>query len=266
MSTPAALPRRKSLATQVWEALSERIRSGALEPGAQLPTEAELCAEFGVSRTVVREAVARLRSGGMVVPQQGRGVFVSEDPLGPGFQITDDELRTLPETISLLELRMSVEVEAAGLCARRASRDEIAAIRSLMDEVDSRHEDPATTQIHYDYDFHLRIAQGSGNALMLAFLEYLRPLIVPRYQLRHVVAPSAESGYYDRIHTEHARIVSAIEAGDSKAARMAMRAHLASSLDRVRALAEAAGTPTVEGVSADTARTLFPSLLRDEKS
>ncbi|TIU75812.1 MAG: FadR family transcriptional regulator, partial [Mesorhizobium sp.] len=86
---------------------------------AQLPTEAELCAEYDVSRTVVREAVARLRSEGMVVPQRGRGMFVSETPVPRNFSIPDEALRTLPETIALLELRLSVEVESAGLCAER---------------------------------------------------------------------------------------------------------------------------------------------------
>ncbi|TIW14652.1 MAG: FadR family transcriptional regulator, partial [Mesorhizobium sp.] len=100
----------------------------------QLPTEAELCAEYDVSRTVVREAVARLRSEGMVVPQQGRGMFVSETPAPRNFSIPDEALRTLPETIALLELRLSVEVESAGLCAERRTDKEARDIRAMMDE------------------------------------------------------------------------------------------------------------------------------------
>ncbi|MGN6144848.1 MAG: FadR/GntR family transcriptional regulator [Mesorhizobium sp.] len=137
------MTKRKPLSTVVAEGLSEKIRSGALQPGAQLPTEAELCVEYDVSRTVVREAVARLRSEGLVVPQQGRGMFVSETPAARNFSIPDEALKTLPETIALLELRLSVEVEAAGLCAERRTDAEAAEIRALMEQFDARHEDPA---------------------------------------------------------------------------------------------------------------------------
>lgn len=248
---------RKSLSTQVWESLSERIASGALAPGAQLPTEAALCDEYGVSRTVVREAVARLRSEGRVIPQQGRGIFVSEAPAQSGFTVTEEALQTLSETIALLELRMSVEVEAAGLCAERRSDTDAKAIRALMEQIDAAHEDPARVQIHYDYDFHLRIAAASGNAFMLAFLDYLRPWIVPRYQLRHIVGAASKEGYYARIHAEHERIVAAIESGNGPAAREAMRAHLLNSLGRVRALAASTGLDADRLGTVEAAKALF---------
>ena len=157
------MSRRKPLSTVVSESLTERIASGEWAPGAQLPTEAELGAEFQVSRTVVREAVARLRSAGLVVPQQGRGVFVSEAPQPQSFSISEEVLQTLPETIALLELRLSVEVEAAGLCAERRTDAEAAAIRALMEQIDATRADPAAVPIHYDYDFHLSIARGARN-------------------------------------------------------------------------------------------------------
>lgn len=249
--------RRKTLTTQLWESLSDRIRSGALAPGAQIPTEAELGAEYGVSRTVVREALARLRSEGMVIPQQGRGVFVSETPASPGFVVDHESLQSLSETIALLELRLSVEVEAAGLCASRRSDAQAAQIRKLMEQVDARSEDPSRLQIHYDYDFHLMIARAAGNPFMLAFLDYLRPLIVPRFQLGHVVSADQKDAYYARIHAEHERIVSAVEAGDPEAARKAMRKHLTYSLERVRALAVASGAATGGPEIDAAARALF---------
>lgn len=235
------MTRRKPLSTVVSESLRERIASGEWAPGAQLPTEAELGAEFHVSRTVVREAIARLRSAGLVVPQQGRGVFVSEAPQPQSFSIPDEVLQTLPETIALLELRLSVEVEAAGLCAERRTDAEAADIRALMEQIDAMRADPGAVPIHYDYDFHLSIARGARNELMLSFLEYLRPLIVERLQLRHIVAPELTDSYYARIHGEHDQIVSGIEAGNPAAARRAMRTHLVNSLERVRAFAAAAG-------------------------
>jgi len=240
--------RRKPLSTILWEDLSGRIASGQLQPGVQLPTEAELGEEYQVSRTVVREAIARLRSDGLVIPQQGRGMFVSEAP-AQRFQISEEDLQTLPETIALLELRMSVEVEAAGLCAERRTDTEAESIRRLMEQVDAQHADPSAVEIHYDYDFHLKIARTARNEFMLAFLEYLRPFIVPRFQLARVVTPEMKGVYYDRIHAEHEAIVRAIEQGDQAAARAVMRNHLANSLERIRAFAAKSG---VGGKHTDT--------------
>lgn len=251
------MTKRKPLSTIVAESLSEKISSGALGPGAQLPTEAELCAEYDVSRTVVREAVARLRSDGLVVPHQGRGMFVSEAPAARGFSIPDEALKTLPETIALLELRLSVEVEAAGLCAERRTQTEASAIRALMEQVDAKHADPGSVEIHYDYDFHLAIARASRNAFIHGFLNYLKPIIVPRYQLGYVVAPERKENYYTRIHAEHGRIVDAIERQNTNAARTAMRRHLHNSLERVRTLARDSGAATTDGEQKAAAASLF---------
>ena len=254
--------KRKTLSTIVAEDLSEKIRSGLLQPGVQLATEAELCAEYNVSRTVVREAVARLRSEGMVIPQQGRGMFVSEAPLPRNFSIPDEALKTLPETIALLELRLSVEVEAAGLCAERRTDSEARAIRDLMEQVDAQHENPASVQIHYDYDFHLAIARATRNKFIHGFLDYLRPIIVPRFQLGRLVTPELKDAYYARIHVEHRSIVHAIERQDGRAARQAMRKHLSNSLERVRALALASGVATTDAEQEAAAASLFAELQR----
>ena len=254
------MTKRKPLSTVVADSLSERIRSGRLQPGMQLPTEAELCAEYDVSRTVVREAVARLRSEGMVIPQQGRGMFVSEAPAPRNFSIPEAALKALPETVALLELRLSVEAEAAGLCAERRTDEEAAAIRTLMEQVDAQHEDPAAVQIHYDYDFHLAIAKATRNEYIHAFLSYLRPMIVPRFQLGHVVVPELKDSYYARIHTEHKNIVHAIEKRDGRAAREAMRKHLYNSLERVRALALASGVEATDAEQKAAAASLFADL------
>ena len=251
------MTKRKSLSTIVAESLSDKITSGALGPGAQLPTEVELCAEYDVSRTVVREAVARLRSDGLVVPHQGRGMFVSEAPAHRGFSIPDEALKTLPETIALLELRLSVEVEAAGLCADRRTPAEAAEIRALMEQVDARHADPGSVEIHYDYDFHLAIARASKNAFIHGFLNYLKPIIVPRYQLGYVVATEHKESYYARIHSEHDKIVEAIEQQNSTAARTAMRKHLHKSLERVRTLARQSGAAITNGEQNAAPASLF---------
>lgn len=237
--------KRPSLSTVVSESLLTRIRAGELTPGAQLPTEAELCDAYQVSRTVVREAIARLRSEGLVIPRQGKGVFVSEAPL-LSFSIPASDLEALPQTLALLELRMGVEVESAGLAAQRRSADQATAIRAEMERSDFAHPDPDAARVHYDYDFHLAIAKASGNAQIYGFLGYLRGQIAPRLALGYVLAPEASAEYFARIHAEHEAIVTAIESRDAPSARGAMRAHLTNSLERLRALARAQGKPDGE--------------------
>jgi len=232
--------KRKSLSTVVFESLLGQIRSGKLGPGVQLPTEAELCEVHEVSRTVIREAVARLRSEGLVIPRQGKGVFVSEAPMA-SYSIPDQDLRALPQTIALLELRLAVEVEAAGLAAERRTAAEAATIRAEMERVDATHPDPAKARVHYDYDFHLAIARAAHNPQILDFLTYLSATLVPRLQLGYVLADDVKEGYFARIHEEHAAIVAAIEEQSGDLARRMMRQHLTNSLARLRALELSAG-------------------------
>ena len=81
------MSRRETLSTKVAADLARQVESGSLQPGEKIPTEAELCVIFDVSRTVIREAVAQLRSDGMLIPRQGIGVFVSEAPRAPRFEV-----------------------------------------------------------------------------------------------------------------------------------------------------------------------------------
>ncbi|RFB81141.1 FadR/GntR family transcriptional regulator [Methylovirgula sp. 4M-Z18] len=256
------MTKRKPLSTLVAESLADKIQSGLLPPGTQLPTEAELCKEYEVSRTVVREAIARLRSEGIVIPHQGRGMFVSEAPAARNFSIPEEALKTLPETIALLELRLSVEVEAAGLCAERRTETEAVELRALMEQFDAQHGDPAAVQIHYDYDFHLAIAKAAGNEFMHAFLSYLRPILVPRFQLEYVVARELKDAYYERIHKEHSAIMDAIEKRNGRAARQAMRRHLSNSLERVRHLVLSSGVSSSDTEQKAAAETFFGDLKR----
>lgn len=242
------MARRKSLTSIVADALTDEIRSGGLKPGEQIKTETEMCDFFEVSRTVVREAIARLRSEGLLVAHQGRGVFVSEQLVLSKFEISEDDLTSLPETISLLELRMGIEIESAGLCAERGTDQQIAQIRTLMEQVDSQLKDPKLVEIHYDYEFHLAIAESTGNPVFNRFLKFLEPIIVPRFRLGNLVDEDSQDQYYKLIHAEHLAIVEAIENRNPEAARVCMRVHLLASLDRIRELALKKGMPLSEGV------------------
>ena len=106
------------LSDQVAEAISREIHALRLIEGDKLPTEAVLATQFGVSRTVVREALSRLSATGVVHTRHGIGTFVSETAAVGNFSIEPLELATLLEVMAVLELRISLESEAAGLAAQ----------------------------------------------------------------------------------------------------------------------------------------------------
>ncbi|MFM1988161.1 MAG: hypothetical protein RJA99_1118 [Pseudomonadota bacterium] len=227
----------RGLAAGIAERLSEAIRAGRLAPGERLPTEAELSASAGVSRTVVREAVAALKAEGLVVTRQGSGAFVASDAQARPFRIDPAGLRSLQDVIDVMELRLAVEVGSAGLAAERASRPQLAAIRAALSRMDEAlgHGQAAVDQ---DFAFHRAIAAASGNPQFGRFLELLGRIVIPRQSIR-VVERSAEAQrrYLATVQAEHARIVDAIAAGDAPGARRSMRTHLSRGLARYTALA-----------------------------
>lgn len=229
-------PQRK-LAEQVVARIGGEIRAGRLAPGARLPTELELMNAMGVSRTVIREAVAALRAEGLVDTRQGSGAFVASDESRVPFRIDPKGLQSIAEVLEVMELRMAVEVEGAALAAARASARQGAAILKALAEIAAAiaRGDPAVTE---DFAFHRAIAEATGNPRFPQFLAYLGRFVIPRHSIRTTVArPKENVAYLQRIQAEHARIADAIAARDEGEARRAMRAHLSNSLQRYRKLA-----------------------------
>src|SRR6476620_4325256 len=136
LSAGRPLPAPKSLAHELITRLTADITSGNIPPGARLPTEQELIAATGVSRTVVREAVAHLRAEGLVITRQGVGAFVAENVRRP-FRIDVDESSTLREVLNVMEVRTAMEIEAAGLAADRAAEKDLKKIAESFADIDA---------------------------------------------------------------------------------------------------------------------------------
>jgi GntR family transcriptional repressor for pyruvate dehydrogenase complex len=231
---PLAPTRRLSRA--LFEQLAERIKSGKLAPGARLPTEEALTRAAGVSRTVVREAVAALRADGLVVTRQGVGAFVSAAPQQAPFRIDAERMQNLQDILHVMELRCCVEIESAGLAAERATRAQLRAIGAALEAMD-RATEQGRAAIDEDLELHRTIAEATGNPQFPRFLQFIGRHLIPR----HIVSgmPQTMGGqraYLDLLQTEHRRIVDAIRGHDPKAAREAMRRHLGRSLERYRRL------------------------------
>ena len=117
--------------------IAGEIRSGRLAPGARLPTELELMAAMGVSRTVVREAVAALRAEGLVTTRQGSGAFVAADASRVPFRIDPDGLSSIADVLEVMELRLAIEVEAAALAAERITPERLAPIARALRAIEA---------------------------------------------------------------------------------------------------------------------------------
>jgi DNA-binding FadR family transcriptional regulator len=220
------------MADELFAKLEARIRSGELLPGARLPTQKEIADTEKVSRTVVREAVARLSAQGLAVSRQGSGVFVTDTALYRAFQITPEELNELADVIKLLEIRLGVETEMAGLAAARRTTADIGAIQDALQEMVEQETDPVAAA-KADRAFHLAIARATQNDYYVRFAEFLGLRLVPPRNLYLRDQPqSAQVAYSGKVHAEHQAIVDAIVRMDATRAREAARHHMQESLTR----------------------------------
>ena len=245
LSTPAVRRRPRTLALELVASLGDRIRDGRIPPGDKLPTEAAIMAEFGVSRTVVREAISKLQASGLVETRHGVGTFVVGLGDSAAFRVAPEQLATLHDVIAVLELRIGVETEAAALAAARRTERNLLDMRSALDAFGA-----ALAQgrdaVGPDFQFHLELARATQNPRFVELMGSLGAMIIPRARLGAQVALSAEQhAYLQRANTEHESIFDAIANQDAEAARAAMRTHLANSRERRR---RAAALPADVGV------------------
>jgi DNA-binding FadR family transcriptional regulator len=202
---------RRSLAHGVVNGIDARIRRAELKPGDRLPTESAIMAEYGVSRSVVREAISHLQAAGLVETRHGIGTFVLEPPL-PG------------TALAILELRMGMETEAAGLAAARRSEAQLAALREALDDM-QRARQAGESTVEADVRFHRILAESSANRYFVDLQNQLGRVLSARER---------PPGSFERMHREHEDIVDAIARQDADAARAAMRTHLSNSGERMR--------------------------------
>jgi GntR family transcriptional repressor for pyruvate dehydrogenase complex len=231
----------RGLAHGLVDSLGQRIRDGRLPAGAKLPTEAEIMDEFGVSRTVVREALSKLQAGGLVETRHGVGTFVAA---GGGeannFRIAPEQVATIREVVAVLELRIGLEAEAAALAAARRSEANLQAMREAIAGFGQAIAS-GTDAVASDMQLHLEIARATQNQHFAELMTYLGTMLIPRARVNTArVAGEGRREYLQRVHTEHESIVDAIASRDPDAARAAMRTHLSNSRERLRRAQEAA--------------------------
>ncbi|MDV3253715.1 FadR family transcriptional regulator [Devosia sp. BK] len=218
----------------VRDGLVRLIASDNLPVGAKLPTAEQLCLRFGVSRTVVREAIASLEAEGRLISKRGSGVYVSDAtpvPTGPSVMRSPNDIA---EMLEFMELRMSVEIEAAGIAAERRTETDLLRIEQAMINFE-QHLQGKTIASDVDRALHLSIAQATGNPKFSEFVDRLGERLIPRRALGADFADADEQiSFLRKIHTEHRVIADAIAERQPETARDSMRIHLDNGRRRYR--------------------------------
>lgn len=204
---------RTSASEAVFRSLRDAIESGELAVGTKLSSEATLGTQFGVSRSVVREALRSCAALGLTRTETGRGTFVLADRPKQDLVLGDFS------STDLLEARPHIEAPAARLAAERRTAEDLDRLRTLMDAM--RTEDDAGAWVELDATFHLAIAAASGNGVFLKVVGDIRDAMARQSETLNLVA-----GRRQPSDAEHQDIVAAIEARDPAAAEQAMQHHL----------------------------------------
>jgi DNA-binding FadR family transcriptional regulator len=228
-------PRR--LHAQVVEALMQGIVGGRLAPGTTLPTEAEMSVQFGVSRSVIREALRVLGEKGLIDVRHGSGTRVTAadqwDPLDPAvLGLLHGRGPTAGVLRDLLEARKIVECEVAALAAERAGGDDIAALDDALAVMRAGLDDPPAF-VGGDSAFHLTLVRAARNRVLERMAQPMRELLSFAQALTDAVP-----GVLGRALAEHEAIAASVRNRDPVGARRAMHLHLAHTERDVIALME----------------------------
>jgi GntR family transcriptional regulator, transcriptional repressor for pyruvate dehydrogenase complex len=217
------------LSDLVYAKIASKIRSGEYPVDSRLPTENELADWLGVSRPVVREALARLRNDGTVVSRRGSGTYVQKvQEVG---EHSHPPLASISDMRRCLEFRISLEGEAAWHAAKGKPEDRGAlkdAIAAIAEDANISTFDPG-----HDFEFHLGVAVASGNRFFVETMLNMRGSILTAMEITPAFIQPSSQNRVLRIHDEHRDVFDAIMDNDAEAARNAMRSHLTQAMNRV---------------------------------
>jgi GntR family transcriptional repressor for pyruvate dehydrogenase complex len=226
-SSPIERPR---LSDTIYGQLLEEIMAGRFSAGDRLPTENQLAQRFSVSRPVVREALQRLQTDGVVIARQGSGTYVQRSPSQRVAELT--KRQSLHEVLQVMEFRMALEELAAKLAARNRTDEHIREIERARTALSDSFGEGGPAK-EADFAFHRAIAVASGNGLLVEAMDQLEERVVGGMNVTLSLTRESSEKRRDRVLDEHDRIVHAIRVGDADSAAIAMRYHLDQARNRL---------------------------------
>lgn len=230
----AGLARTARMPELVMARLLESVRSGLYRPGVRLPTEAELARQFGVSRTVIREAVVRLKVQGVVESRQGSGVFLCDGPQRQPYTIDPAQLGSIDGHVHMMELRRALDSESAALAAQRRTPAQLARMQTCLAAIA---EDLAGGGDGVDADiaFHRSIVDATGNPLFVDLWCFVCQFHLFKSSVSvSTRATRLAATQRSQIAIEHQALLAAIDAGSVSRARAAAMAHIDGAIARIR--------------------------------
>jgi GntR family transcriptional repressor for pyruvate dehydrogenase complex len=216
--------RQIKLSDQVYERIFGLIVSGEFPEKSKLPTEIELADSLSVSRTIVREALARLRDEGIVVSRQGAGTFVQRqhpEKVANGFQ----PVTSIADVHRCFEFRISLEGEAAYLAALRHDQRDTDEIRHMLEALETIVKQGSVGALA-DFDFHFAVARATGNPFFVTAISLLRPHIDFGMNLARSLSLRKPRSRVRQVQDEHAQVYSAIKERRADKERQTMRRHI----------------------------------------
>lgn len=222
---------RHTTADLVVERIAGAIRDRKLAAGERLPGEYELVEQLKVSRPVLREALARLQSMGLVDIRRGRGTFVgSATSLANCVRLLRSAVTISPqELLTYAELRTAVEVQAARQAAERATEGEVAELSALLRRLDDD-ELPYAEALELDFQFHRKLLDIAGNPLMRNLMEVIYEFVLT--QMARTTPSQRDNQLGRRLHRA---VLTAVRNRDPDAAANAMQQHMQAVLKRLEA-------------------------------
>lgn len=220
---------RETLVDAIVQALVQYVADNRLQAGDRLPSERTLVESLGASRLAIREALSVLKGLGIIEAQHGRGFFVKQLDPSAVFGMLSPLLRiqTTMDRRHLLEARLALEMDVAGLAAQHRTIENLAAldaeIEGMRGALREREE-----YVTHDKAFHKELAQATGNSVFTVFMASITDLLAELHdQFRDELAFRREAV------REHERIVQAVREEDADAARVAMERHLRKAYGRL---------------------------------
>ena len=229
---PPKIANLGTLADRVTTVLLEKIKAGEFPAGTRLPTEQVISERFGVSRTVVREAISRLKSDGLVEVRQGSGTVVREPNRTTAFRLEIDPKDSIDAVVRVNELRRGIEAEAAALAAQRRTRAQLADIKRALTAIDKATKEKRDG-VDEDLAFHMAISQATGNQLYPSLLEFISQFIHAAIRVTRTNEARRED-FSIQVRSEHRAICDAISAQDPEAARRAALTHIDNAGKRIQ--------------------------------
>ena len=207
----------------------KRVGAGEWPPGTRLPTEADLCRLFGVSRPVVREALSRLRSDRVIETRQGSGSVVRTP--APAAASSFSPVASIADLIRFYEFRIAIESQTAQLAAERRSEADLAALERTVERVRRSH---AAGRLDFaaDFGFHIAIADASRNQFFASAMRLIEDQARFGMNLSDYFSRQHSKARISDIADEHQQILDAIRERDADEAGQLMTRHLTAARQR----------------------------------